>query len=214
MSALVGLRGLEVQRGALHIGPLDVEVPAGGVLGVIGPSGSGKSTLLDVVAGLMLPSAGTVCIGGSVASSPVASVPPHRRGVAYLMQETGLWTRLTAKENVARVVKVHGSRLDADAWLDEVGARHLAGHRAGSLSGGEARRVGIARVLACEPDVLLLDEPMAALDDEAGRALTALIRRETGSRGTSVIVSGHGPESVAPFDPEAEIDLGERRDPV
>jgi molybdate transport system ATP-binding protein len=165
---------------------LDVrlDVLPGEVLGVLGPNGSGKSTLLDVLAGLVRPAAGRVRVAGRTLADAEAGVhlPPHRRRVALLSQDPLLFPHLTALANVAfgpRAAGVPRRRAEqlAAAWLSHVDLAELAGHRPSALSGGQAQRVALARALATEPDVLLLDEPFAALDVDAAPALRGLVRR-------------------------------------
>jgi len=161
---MIRVRDLEVRFGdvrALSLPALDVG--RGERLGIRGRNGSGKSTLLRVLAGLERPTA------GEVEGRP-------RPGRAVLLHQRPWLFRGTARENVAYALRIRRAPPgEADSWLGRLGAGHLAERRAADLSGGERRRVAIARSLAADPDLLLLDEPFAALDD-AGRAdlLTAL----------------------------------------
>jgi molybdate transport system ATP-binding protein len=163
---------------------LDVElsVPPGRVLAVLGPNGAGKSTALGVIAGLLRPDRGAVKLGDRVLVDTGVFVPAHRRGVALLEQRPLLFPHLTALRNVAFGPRARGMRraaADATArrWLATVDAAELAGRRPARLSGGQGQRVALARALAVEPDLLLLDEPLAALDVDAAPAIRALLRR-------------------------------------
>ena len=179
---------------------LDVafDLPAGETLAVLGPNGSGKSSALGVVAGLVRPDSGQVRLDERVLTDVAAgvSVPPHARRTALLGQEPLLFPHLDALENVAFGPRSAGTpraaaRAAAQGWLDEVGVGDLAGRRPGQLSGGQAQRVAVARALAAEPALLLLDEPMAALDVAVLPALRQTLRRVLAGR-TAVVVT-HDP---------------------
>ncbi|WP_420110891.1 sulfate/molybdate ABC transporter ATP-binding protein, partial [Pseudactinotalea sp.] len=171
-----------------------LEVPDGGVLAVLGPNGSGKSTLLDVVAGLLAPRRGEVTWRGrSLSTASGRLVPPAERRVGLLGQNPLLFPHLSAHGNVAFGLRARRERdalARAGQWLDRLGVASLAQRRPRQLSGGQAARVAIARALAAEPEVLLLDEPLAALDAAAApelRHLLAEILQETGV--TTLLVS-------------------------
>ena len=168
---------------------LAFEVADGETVALLGPNGAGKSTVLSVVAGLLRPDRGEVVLDGRVltrrssgGATPEAYVAPHDRQVALLAQEALLFPHLDVRDNVAFGPRSGGLRRDAsravaDRWLAEVGATELAHRRPGELSGGQAQRVAVARALAAEPRLLLLDEPMAALDVAVTPALRQMLRR-------------------------------------
>lgn len=148
---------------------LALAVPTGSVTAVVGPNGAGKTTLLHLVAGLTRPDTGEVRIGDRLVAGPGVWVPTHRRRVALLTQRPALFPHLDALANVMFGPLATGSdraaaRVRALAELDAVGCGGLASRRPAELSGGQAQRVAIARALATEPDVVLLDEPLAGLD--------------------------------------------------
>lgn len=159
----------------LHDITLDV---ADGALAVlVGPSGCGKSTLLRVIAGLLRPSRGRVMLGETVLSDDDTFLPPEQRGVGWVPQDASLFPHLTVAQNVAfgRAGRRGGrsqraasdpSARDLRGLLDLVGLSALADRYPDQLSGGQAQRVALARSLAAEPRVLLLDEPFAALDPQ------------------------------------------------
>jgi molybdopterin-binding protein len=168
---------------------LRLEVAAGETVALLGPNGAGKSTVLGVIAGLVTPTAGQVTLAGR----DLAGLPPHRRQVALLAQEPLLFPHLSAVENVAfgpraRGAGRHDARAAAHEWLARVGVDDLAQRRPHQLSGGQAQRVAIARALAAEPRLLLLDEPMAALDVAVTPALRHLLRTVLAGR-TAVVVT-------------------------
>ena len=167
---------------------LDVTVAAGSgeVLAVLGPNGAGKSTLLGVLSGLLRPDSGHVRVGDRTVTDVEAGVfvPAHRRGVGLLAQQALLFPHMTALANVAfgpraqgvarREAEERARGLLADVLPDVPG---LADRRPAQLSGGQQQRVALARAIAPDPELLLLDEPLAALDIDAAPAMRALLRR-------------------------------------
>jgi ABC-type nitrate/sulfonate/bicarbonate transport system ATPase subunit len=135
---------------------------AGDAWAIIGPSGCGKTTLLYLLAGLRRPRRGRVDVGGRPLSGP-------RAGTGLILQDYGLLPWLTARDNIALGLRIRGvaaRRLNevVDAWLERLGLREVAERYPAQLSGGQRQRVAIARTLALEPDVLLMDEPFSSLD--------------------------------------------------
>nr|WP_157344970.1 ATP-binding cassette domain-containing protein [Nocardioides sp. MAH-18] len=170
-----------------------LEVAEGETLAVIGPNGAGKSTVLSVVGGLLRPARGHVRLDGRVLTDDRTFVPPHGRRVALLAQDPLLFPHLSVRDNVAFGPRSGGagrrtSREAAHRWLAEVGVEELAGRRPREVSGGEGQRVALARALAAEPRLLLLDEPMAALDVAVQPALRQTLRRVLAGR-TTVLVT-------------------------
>ncbi len=160
---------------------VDLQVRDGELAALIGPSGAGKTTLLRAIAGLTPITGGAVAVDGR----SLHGVPPHRRGVGLVFQEPRLFPHLSAADNVAFALRLRGvakrpRRHHARELLDEVGLGALAARDAATLSGGEQQRVALARALAAEPDLLLLDEPFAAVDpnrrDELRRVLLGVQR--------------------------------------
>ena len=161
----------------------DLRLDDGKVLAVLGPNGAGKSSLLLLIAGLLRPDDGRIALGDRVVTDTNTGVfvPAHDRGVAMLSQQALLFPHLTVAANVAFAPRCTGhsrsdSRAMAQRWLEAVDAGAFADRRPAQLSGGQAQRVAVARALAAEPHVLLLDEPMAALDVTAAPALRRLLR--------------------------------------
>ncbi len=180
---------------------VELHLADGETLALLGPNASGKSTVLGVLAGLVRPSVGRVVIDDELLTDlgpgrPGRSVAPHARRTALLGQDALLFPHLDALENVAFGPRSRGvargtARSDARRWLDEVGVGDLAARKPGQLSGGQAQRVAIARALAAEPRLLLLDEPMAALDVAVQPALRQVLRRVLADR-TAIVVT-HDP---------------------
>lgn len=167
---------------------VDLDLPAGRHA-ITGPNGSGKSSLMSVVAGLSRPDHGEVVLDGR----RLDGVPPHRRRVALMSQATSLFPHLSVRDNVAFGPRSQGhgrreARATADHWLEVVGMSAFADRRPAQLSGGQAARVALARALAAEPAVLLLDEPLAALDVEATPAMRAVLTDVTHAREDLVVL--------------------------
>lgn len=140
-------------------------VATGSIAALIGPNGSGKSTVLNVLAGLIGADSGSASLNGRMLFGAGRPLPAHKRRTALLAQQPLLFPGMTARQNVEFSLRARkADRSTADSWLELVRAEDLAGRRPGQLSGGQAQRVAIARALAAQPDLLLLDEPMAALD--------------------------------------------------
>jgi molybdate transport system ATP-binding protein len=138
---------------------LDVSLAVESTVALVGPSGAGKSTVLNAVAGLVRPRGGSIRCGEETWFDNDVFLPPERRRVGLVFQDYALFPHLTVRQNIE-----YARRHAADEYLDRFGIRHLADARPGSLSGGERQRVALARALARDPAILLLDEPLAALD--------------------------------------------------
>ena len=186
---------MELELTAAVAGRLDaaLSVAAGETIAVLGPNGAGKSTLLAVLAGLLRPDSGRVELDGRTLVDADVWVPPHRRGVSLLAQEALLFPHLSVLDNVAFGPRSAGhstaeSRATALRWLAQVDADEFAERRPGRLSGGQAQRVAVARALASDPRLLLLDEPMAALDVTVVPAMRGMLKRVLAER-TAIIVT-------------------------
>lgn len=179
MRAVVQNRGVDVE----------FELDAGEVLAVLGPNGAGKSTALHVVAGLLRPDDGVVRIGRRILTDTSAGVhvATHDRRVALMLQDPLLFPHLSVLGNVAFPPRCGRP----EHWLAEVEAEELANRRPRQLSGGQAQRVALARALAAEPNVLLLDEPLAGLDVGAATAVRTVLRRVLTRGGRSAVLITH-----------------------
>ncbi len=191
MSALV-LRAAVPERGV----ELDVEIAAGRVTALVGANGAGKSTAVALAAGTLRPGAGEVWVGGRPVAGPGSWVPPHARRISLLAQEPLLLPHLDVLANVAFGPRARGLRRRAAEHvarerLAEVGAAGLAARRPRELSGGQAQRVALARALAPDPELLLLDEPLTALDVAAAAELRQVLRRVLRDAARSAVVVTH-----------------------
>ena len=188
---------------------VDLRVDEGEVVAVLGPNGAGKTTLLRTLAGLLPLDDGHVTLDG-VRLDDVASgvfVPPEQRPIGVVFQDYLLFPHLTALENVAfglrcRGLGLHGARGQARQWLERVGLVEQGDAKPGQLSGGQAQRVALARALAIQPRLLLLDEPLSALDIRTRAELRRELRRH--------LESFHGVRLLVTHDPIEAIALADR----
>ena len=176
----LAIRDLYVQRGGRTVlDGCDAEFPAQRRTVLWGRSGVGKSTLLSAIAGLIVPQRGAIALGSQVlfAATDRIDMPPHKRRIGYVFQDLALWPHLTALEQVRLVSRAVGLDVaSAFTLLESVGLGTLMDRRPSQLSGGEQQRLAIARALAGNPRILLLDEPFSSVDRETRRSLYDLIR--------------------------------------
>lgn len=178
------------------------EASSGETVALLGPNGSGKSTVVASIAGLLPPATGTVTLDGTILDGGDRSVPPEERPIGVVFQHLLLFPHLSAIENVAFPLRARGvdkteARGRADRLLERLGVSHRADARPPDLSGGEAQRVALARALVAEPALLLLDEPLSALDVGARVHTRDLIREELARfPGVRVLVT-HDPVEAA-----------------
>ena len=187
---------------------LRLSIPAGRTTALLGPNGAGKSTAVGAVAGLLPVDSGRIELAGRVLDDPDEDVllPPEARRVGVVFQDHLLFPHMSVLENVAFGLRSRGSPRDearsrALAWIGRVGLEGMADRRPRELSGGEARRVALARALATEPELLLLDEPLSALD-VSGRAE---LRRVLGEH----LRSFRGPRLLITHDPAEAFQLAD-----
>jgi len=171
---------------------LDLALEAGTLTALVGPSGAGKTTLLRALAGLETRISGSIAL----AARDLGGVPPHKRGVALVFQEPRLLPNMNVAENVAFPLRIAGVAKKqrarrAGALLGEVGLAGLAQRGTRGLSGGEAQRVALARALCASPELLLLDEPLGAVDPNRRRELRTLIERVQRERGITTLLVTH-----------------------
>ncbi len=171
-------------------------VEPGTITAVVGPNGAGKTSLLRALAGLDASEGGV-----EVAGRAVAGLPAHERGIGWLPQGTTLFPHLPVIDNAAYALRCRGvrrglARERAAGWLDRLGVQDLADRRPSTLSGGQAARVALARALAAEPALLLLDEPLAALDVDTREEVRRVLRHVLVGGPAAVLVVTHDPIDV------------------
>ena len=195
MTALVAEGLAKRYRRRRVVNGVSLAVDAGDVVGLLGPNGAGKTTSFYMIVGLIAADAGRILLDGE----DITLRPMHaraRRGLSYLAQEPSVFRKLKAKDNVMAVLETRRDlgaakrRQRCDELLDELGIAHVADSLALSLSGGERRRLEIARALAVEPRVMLLDEPFAGVDPIAVGEIKAIIG-QLRARGIGVLITDH-----------------------
>jgi molybdate transport system ATP-binding protein len=205
---------------ALRLGTLDLDVSLtvapGEVLALLGPNGAGKSTILRALAGLVPIDAGRIAVDGVVVDDPAADVfvEPEHRPIGVVFQDYLLFDHMTVLENVAYGLRARGTpareaRARAMEWLERVGLAAYARERPRALSGGQAQRAALARALAGSPRLLLLDEPLAALDVGTRAAVRRDVRRHLdGVEGMRVLVTHDPVDAHALADRVAIVEAG------
>jgi molybdate transport system ATP-binding protein len=188
-----------VQRGGFRL-EVAVTVAPGEVLGVLGPNGAGKTTLLRVLAGLGAVTEGSIRLGVTVLDDAASAtfVPAEQRPVGLVFQNYRLFPHLSVRDNVAFAARSRGcsrgvARQHADLFLDQLDLTTLAGRKPPQLSGGQAQRVALARALAADPGMLLLDEPLSALDARTRLEVRSELRRHLKDFGGPVLLVTHDP---------------------
>lgn len=185
--------GVRRSFGAVHaVRDVSFDARAGAVTGLVGPNGSGKTTLMLMLASLLAPDAGTIRIGGI---DPVADPASARAVLGWMPDALGAWPSLTARETLTMTARLYGiepdaAREGAARLLAEVGLSALADAPARVLSRGQKQRLGLARALVHDPQVLLLDEPASGLDPQARIDLRVLLRR-LAADGRTILLSSH-----------------------
>ena len=174
-----------------------LEVPEGSLTALLGPSGSGKSTLLRIIAGLETPDSGAVLIDGT----DVTAARPQERGIGFVFQHYAAFAHMTVRENIAFGLRIRKRPKDVvtarvDELLELVGLMTWAGQRPAQLSGGQRQRMALARALAVEPRVLLLDEPFGALDANVRGELRRWLRRLHDEQGVTTVLVTHDQEEA------------------
>lgn len=187
------------------LGDLDLKVDfstsAGGVTAIFGHSGSGKTSLINMIAGLTKPDHGRIVLYGKVVFDSEARInlPPERRQIGYVFQEGRLFPHMTVKSNLlygTRPALRSESRIALDEIVELLGVGHLLNRRPHHLSGGEKQRVAIGRSLLMNPDLLLMDEPLAALDDMRKLEILPFIERVRDEIATPIVYVTHSMKEI------------------
>jgi lipopolysaccharide export system ATP-binding protein len=188
-----GLRKRYKQREVVH--DFELDLGPGEVVGLLGPNGAGKTTCFYMIVGLVPADAGKIVLDGE----DITALPMHqraRRGVGYLPQEASVFRKLSVADNLMAVLELRddldhrGRQLELGALLEELQVSHVAGQLGASLSGGERRRVEIARSLAAKPRLILLDEPFAGVDPISVGEIQKIVRHLK-QRGIGVLITDH-----------------------
>jgi thiamine transport system ATP-binding protein len=171
---------------------LSLTVATKEIVSLVGPSGSGKTTLLRVIAGLEKPRAGSIVIDGT----DISLLPTHQRGIGLVFQDNQLFPHLTVEQNIAYPLRMRGETKTeyqprVESMLQLIGLQQFGSRHVQHLSGGEAKRVAVARSLIAQPSILLLDEPLTGLDTELHDRLLHDIAALLRARGTTVVHVTH-----------------------
>ena len=178
-----------------------LDIATGAFVSLLGPSGCGKTTMLRMIAGFIAPSRGTIELNGQVLSSPSASLPPEKRGMSMIFQSYALWPHMTVAENVAfglqlRHLPAKEIRQRVDEVLGVVRLINLSGRYPAELSGGQQQRVALARALVKRPQLLLLDEPLSALDANLRRQMQLELKSLQREVGIAFVFVTHDQEEA------------------
>lgn len=195
MSRLIASKLAKSYRRRLVVREASLDVSSGEIVGLLGPNGAGKTTCFYMIVGLVTPDAGRIELGGE----DITALPMHlraRKGIGYLPQEASIFRKLTVADNIMAVLELRKElsleqrQRELDELLEEFNVGHLRNSRGISLSGGERRRVEIARALAANPRFILLDEPFAGVDPISVLDIQGIIRH-LADRGIGVLITDH-----------------------
>lgn len=195
---------------------IDLSVSKGDIQLLMGPSGSGKTTLLSILGGILRPTSGSVHLLGQDITqlSPTELAEFRLKNIGFIFQGFNLFDALTATENLEVALKMKGmrpriARLEARVLLEQVGLADRANHRPRDLSGGQKQRVAIARALAGDPQIIMADEPTAALDSHSGQGVIELLRKLAKESGRTVLMVTHDPRIQKVADRVTYLEDGE-----
>ncbi len=207
----ISLRGVVKRFGKfVAVAGVDLEVPAGEFLTLLGPSGSGKTTILNMLGGFLRPDAGEILLDGV----PIDPIPPHKRDFGMVFQSYALFPRMSVLDNVAFPLRMRGfAREEAEARAIATLERMRLGEHArkmpSQLSGGQQQRVALARALVYQPSVILMDEPLSALDRRLREALQLELKELHRTEGATIIYVTHDQgEALTMSDRVAVLNLG------
>lgn len=188
---------LPIRKGGFHLN-LDLKLPLQGITAIFGPSGSGKTSLLRAIAGLDRHPGGGIRFGSQVWQDAHTFIPVHERGLGYVFQEDNLFSHLNVKQNLQYGTRRAGTEAAA---LDHIVAmlqlQNLLGHKPWQLSGGERQKVAIARALAIKPQLLLMDEPLAALDQTFKQEFLPALKNLVNELALPLLYVSHASDEVA-----------------
>jgi molybdopterin-binding protein len=189
---MIAFDRVSLTLGSFSLKDVSLTIGKGDYYFVVGPSGAGKTVLLEAIAGLHSPGSGRILLRGE----EITALPPERRGVALVYQDYSLFPNMTVSENVSYGLRVRGmrkgeARAGVAGLLERFGISHLADRYPGTLSGGEQQRVALARAVAVKPEILLLDEPLSALDPVTQEKFIEDLRRLHREEGLTIVQVSH-----------------------
>lgn len=191
---MISVRQLALDRGSFRLEAVDFEIPSGAYAALMGPTGCGKTSVLECIAGLVPVRAGSIFID----DRDVTRLPAAERQLGYVPQDGALFAGLGVWENLAFALRIRGERESGvrariTGLAEQLGINHLLDRGIRGLSGGERQRVALGRALAFRPRVMLLDEPLAALDETSREAMCALLETIHRQTGTTFLHVTHSP---------------------
>ena len=189
---MIAFERVSLRLGSFSLKDVSLSINRGDYYFIIGPSGAGKTVLLEAIAGLHRPDSGRILLRGK----EITDLPPERRGIGLVYQDYSLFPNMTVIDNVSYSLRVRGVRRQearerVAGLLERFGVEHLADRYPGTLSGGEQQRVALARAIAVKPDILLLDEPLSALDPVTQERFIADLRRLHRDEGLTIVHVSH-----------------------
>lgn len=189
---MIELSHLSWNAGEFSLEDVNGVIPRDAYTVIMGATGCGKTTILELICGLRRPSAGRIHVDGN----DVTDVPPGQRGIGYVPQDGALFPTMTVRDQIGFALKVRRRAageiaLIVDRLADELGVSHLLDRKPAGLSGGEKQRVALGRALALNPTVLLLDEPLSALDEDMRDEMVDLLRRTRREHGLTALHITH-----------------------
>ena len=195
-------------RGRCVVKGVSLTVQSGEIVGLLGPNGAGKTTAFDMMVGLTMPDRGDVLLGGEL----ITHLPMYqraRRGIGYLPQESSVFRRMTVEQNMIAILELMDLNKDQreermETAIKDLGLDHVRRNKAFTLSGGERRRVEIARALVARPHFLMLDEPFAGIDPIAVSDIQTIIRGLRG-RGIGILITDHNVQQTLSITDRAYI---------
>jgi ABC-type sugar transport system ATPase subunit len=207
---MISLQNISIDAGAFRLKDVSLEIPAGRYAVLMGRTGCGKTTLLEIICGLRLPSSGYV----RIANQDMTSAPPGVRGIGYVPQDGAMFPTMTVREQLGFALRVRQHSTSeiqkrVNELAEHLGVGHLLERLPHHLSGGERQRVALGRALAAKPNVLLLDEPLSALDEELRDELAALLKQiQRGLGVTALHITHSGREAAQLADVLFRLDDG------
>lgn len=193
--SMIALEGVSRSFGGKRVvDNVSLNVASHARISILGPSGSGKTTLLRLIAGLEMPDEGIISLGGRIVSGRNIFVPPYERRIGFVFQSAALWPHMTVAGNILFAIRdlpVTEQRQRLVNLLGRMGIAPLEHRYPGQISGGEARRVALARALAPRPEILLFDEPLTSLDRPLREDLLRLIADSVRENGSTMIYVTH-----------------------
>ncbi len=189
---MIGFDRVSLTLGSFRLKNVSLSIGQGDYYFIVGPSGAGKTVLLEAIAGLHSPEHGRILLRGE----EITALPPEKRGVALVYQDYSLFPNMTVMDNISYGLRVRGvkrdaARRDVAGLLERFGIVHLKDRYPGTLSGGEQQRVALARAIAVKPDILLLDEPLSALDPITQERLIGDLQRLHREDGLTIVQVSH-----------------------